>query len=62
MKGDGTVSEEKYDLQTVLRACPEISLYGPDGAVRSGQDAVKYAPDLVPAAALVGRFLDDLMA
>jgi HemY protein len=29
----------------------------PDGALRSGQDAVRYAPDLVPAAALVGRYL-----
>jgi HemY protein len=29
----------------------------PDGALRSGQDAVRYAPDLIPAAALVGRFL-----
>jgi HemY protein len=29
----------------------------PDGALRSGQDAVKFAPDLVPAAALVGRLL-----
>jgi HemY protein len=29
----------------------------PDGALRSGQDAVRYAPNLVPAAALVGRFL-----
>ncbi len=29
----------------------------PEGALRSAQDAVKYAPDLVPAAALVGRLL-----
>ncbi|MBA1155053.1 heme biosynthesis HemY N-terminal domain-containing protein [Microvirga mediterraneensis] len=29
----------------------------PDGALRSAQDAVKLAPDLVPAAALAGRLL-----
>jgi HemY protein len=29
----------------------------PDGALRSGVDAVKLAPDLVPAAALAGRLL-----
>ncbi|RDI62082.1 heme biosynthesis protein HemY [Microvirga subterranea] len=29
----------------------------PDGALRSSQDAVKLAPDLVPAAALAGRLL-----
>jgi HemY protein len=29
----------------------------PDGALRSGLDAVKLAPDLVPAAALAGRLL-----
>lgn len=46
MKDDGTVSEEKYDLQTVLRACPEISLYGPNGAVRSWTD-LKSAANVV---------------
>ena len=31
--------------------------HDPDGALRSAQDAVKLAPDLVPAAALAGRLL-----
>ena len=43
---DVTVNEEKYDLQTVLRACPEISLYGPNGAVRSWMD-LKNAANVV---------------
>ncbi|WP_284775247.1 plasmid replication protein RepC [Agrobacterium sp. lyk4-40-TYG-31] len=29
---------EGFDLQTVIKACPEISLYGPNGAVRSWQE------------------------
>ncbi|MDR6100727.1 replication initiation protein RepC [Agrobacterium larrymoorei] len=43
---EATVSEEKYDLQTVLRACPEISLYGPGGVVRSWTD-LKSAANVV---------------
>ena len=31
--------------------------HDPDGALRSAQDAVKLAPDLVPAAAMAGRLL-----
>lgn len=31
--------------------------HDPDGALRSAQDAVKFAPDLVPSAALAGRLL-----
>ena len=31
--------------------------HDPDGALRSAQDAVRLAPDLVPAAAIVGRLL-----
>jgi HemY protein len=35
----------------------ERTEHDPDGALRSAQDAVKLAPDLVPAAALAGRLL-----
>ncbi len=45
-KSEGTLSEEKYDLQTVLRACPEIALYGPNGTVRSWMD-LKTAANVV---------------
>lgn len=43
---NGTTSEESYDLQTVLRACPEISFYGPNGSVRNWND-LKNAANVV---------------
>ncbi len=45
-KSEGILSEEKYDLQTVLRACPEIAVYGPNGTVRSWMD-LKTAANVV---------------
>lgn len=39
-------AEDRYDLQTVLKACPEIALYGPNGAVRSWID-LKTAANVV---------------
>lgn len=29
---------DSFDLQTVIQACPEISLYGPNGTIRSWED------------------------
>ncbi|NTJ43666.1 replication initiation protein RepC [Agrobacterium larrymoorei] len=40
------ISEEGYDLQTVLQACPEIEAYGPKCAIRSWQD-MKVAVNVV---------------
>ncbi|NTF34190.1 plasmid replication protein RepC [Rhizobium skierniewicense] len=37
---------ENFDLQTVLHACPDISLYGPNGAVRDWSD-LKQAANVV---------------
>lgn len=34
-KTTGKAISEGFDLQTVVKACPEIALYGPNGAVRS---------------------------
>lgn len=41
-----SISEDRYDLQTVLNACPDISHYGPNGAVRSWID-LKTAANVV---------------
>lgn len=37
---------ESFDLQTVIKACPEIALYGPNGVVRSWQE-MKQATSVV---------------
>lgn len=38
MKTHPVPRSEGFDLQTIVKACPEISLYGPNGTVRSWQD------------------------
>lgn len=45
-KDSSSYQRDSFDLQTVIKACPEISLYGPNSAVRSWQE-LKQATDVV---------------